>query len=511
VIPGAEREAFAGNLGGNTTATGAELLAVFGAPASELTPELTIENESLGDGGAVAGLVNSAKTQTSWIPDTLPPVLAFPSADLVGAAAGMFPASGIPRDQLRFQRVLRGTGGPGDQRSWAWAEVHEFSGPLPALEVGPGMVRFRTFDAESADRTRARNADAAARAPIDVPLSLDGRPTGMPFLQGDFAPMWSVYAELPNLDDEDTATRGDIRSWSPRSRNRLRAKISRLDLAPIVGGESLPVTLTLPGDWLAVTPTAVHASKIWNRFAAAYRKRWGSLRCLWKREFQRRGAPHWHLWLVPPVAPSDLSTYRAWLSKAWTRALQIECSALIDCGCLSATAKARAACRCDCDRDKSLKAGTGVDQAEGVRARDPRRLADYFLKESLGGEEKAYQNDAPREWDGQSIGRFWGVCGLDEAVSSVDLDPRDYAKLWRAARRVRECHSGPRVVAVDRVDSRTGAVRTRRVRRRWKVKAGAGFVIVNDGPAFATQLAKYASQLAAERAAPLADGSPRPV
>ena len=34
-------------------------------------------------------------------------------------------------------------------------------------------------------------------------------------------------------------------------------------------------------------------------------------------------------------------------------------------------------------------AGTGVDYAEGARARDPKRLAIYFLKESLGGAGKS--------------------------------------------------------------------------------------------------------------------------
>jgi hypothetical protein len=492
VIPGAEREAFAGNLGRNTTATGAQLVA--DAFDGLLQRVATLAEGS--DGAAGAGLVNSAKTETFTVPDFVPAPLAFPSADLVDAAAALFPAPGISRDQLRFQRVLRGSGAPGDQRSWAWAEVHEFSGPLPALEVGPGIVRFRTYDAEAGDRARARRQDLAARTPLDVPLALDGRPTGYPLLRGDFAPMWAPAADLPNDDDEDGAARGDIRSWSPRSRNRLRAKISRLDLAPIVAGDHLPVmvTLTLPGDWLAVAPTAADASRIWHRFAAAYRKRWGALRCLWKREFQSRGAPHWHLWLVPPVVPSELNTYRLWLSKAWTRALGLRAPA----GCAG---KAPRACSCS-EYCRSLGAGTGVDQAEGVRARDPRRLADYFLKESLGGESKAYQNEAPREWDGQSIGRFWGVCGLSEAVATVDLDPRDYARLWRAARRVRESHSGPRVVSVERVNLRTGTVRRRNVRRRWKVKAGAGFVIVNDGPAFASQLAKYAGELAAARSEP---------
>jgi hypothetical protein len=404
------------------------------------------------------------------------------------------------------------------RRLYSWHQVQTFDGPLPALEVAPGLVRFRTFDAESPDRSRARAADLNAKGIHDAALPL------LEYVgRGHFGSMVNDDGDVDdqgpdNREDGPSVGRGVVAGWSARSRNRLRAKISRLDLAPITSGDRLPVmvTLTLPGDWLAVTPTAGDASRIWARFRAAWAKRWGPLRCIWKREFQDRGAPHWHLWLVPPVAPDELkSEFIPWLSLAWTRALGLlpPCCSDVPCSVKdpSCHQKLRAGwCSCS-EFCRSHGAGTGVDQAEGVRARDPRRLQEYFLKESLGSG-KEYQNEPPPEWWGASVGRFWGVCGLEEAVACVDLDPRDYGVLWRAAARVRLANamapapgsppksSGlPRVMLpamrsarVERVDSRTGVVRTRSVRRRFRLYAGAGFILVNDGPAFAAQLAKLA-------------------
>ena len=47
-------------------------------------------------------------------------------------------------------------------------------------------------------------------------------------------------------------------------------------------------------------------------------RRWGGGRRpphIWKLEFQRRGAPHFHILIAQPSG--DLRTFRAWLSEAW--------------------------------------------------------------------------------------------------------------------------------------------------------------------------------------------------
>ena len=38
---------------------------------------------------------------------------------------------------------------------------------------------------------------------------------------------------------------------------------------------------------------------------------------VWKREFQRRGAPHYHILMVPPHGTVNGLGFREWLSQTW--------------------------------------------------------------------------------------------------------------------------------------------------------------------------------------------------
>lgn len=289
-----------------------------------------------------------------------------------------------------------------------------------------------------------------------------------------------------------------ITEWSAASRANMILQITRLDVSELVSGERPPamITLTLPGDWLSITPTAKDATACFQRFRKRWQKKFGRPSWIWKREFQRRGAPHWHLWTVPPVDHFETvrrpdgtvvtpdQQFRAWLSETWTDCLRISDPE---------------------ERRRSLLAGTGIDTAEGLRARDPKRLAIYFLKESVGGEGKAYQNRAPKEWAGQSIGRFWGVSGLSRVAREVVIDRDDADKAWRIVSRLQALHRSPtvtkRVVRGARVDVETGELieRQRTVTRRRRVGARAGWVAVNDGADVGERLARLAWQWRRDR------------
>ncbi len=71
-----------------------------------------------------------------------------------------------------------------------------------------------------------------------------------------------------------------------------------------MSSEALPamITLTYPGDWLTVAPSADAVKRVhFKALAKRWQRNWGHpLRCVWKLEFQRRGAPHLHLFTVPP-------------------------------------------------------------------------------------------------------------------------------------------------------------------------------------------------------------------
>ena len=420
--------------------------------------------------GPEAGLVISAITpQTDLlVGDLVREIFRFPTADMLGAAAAMWPCS---RDRAivtgwhglvgRGVATKSGLAIAGSAEHWENVE-----GPRARVEIAPGLVRIARTDEARAERTRERLliADLEARQHQHEQM---GRPMA-----------------LADLEPLKRGTKAAISAWSAKSRAGMIAAICELDLAPIVGGESLPcmVTLTLPGDWLAITPDAATAAKKFDNFERAWRHKWGrGLVCIWKREFQGRGAPHWHIWTVPPVPTSRMREFKEWLSATWTRVLFGRGVVTHpDCNCSEA-------CR-------SLGAGTGVDFVKGLRARDPKRLAIYFLKESLGGEGKAYQNGAPKEWAGQSVGRFWGYRGIEKAVVTVEVDAGVDVQVLRTLRRWQRAQGVTREVRVLRgAAPTTGELRFRTVRRPARVIGSAGWVAVNSGADLAAQLGRWAT------------------
>lgn len=436
---------------------------------SHNTPTTAADSPCAASGGA--GLVTSATTgREEFAPDDAREIFdglaahfRFPSAELVGAAAALFDADAITEGAWHPL--------PPDPRRVPirhdYAEHTEWrAGVRPRLTIGPGVLRLSRVDLNRAEATAERAREAAARD-AEIERDMLTRPMAL---------------ALVDLSPERV-----VSDWSARSRSRMMEMISSLDLSELASGARVPcmVTLTLPGDWLAVAPTAKRAAELLGNLARAWARRWDSAPSwIWKREFQRRGAPHWHLWLVPPT--SDSADFREWLSATWTRILNP--SRVADAGRHLPPSPGR---KCVCSEYcRSLAAGTGVDYAEGMRSSDPRRLAVYFLKETLGGEEKAYQNGPPREWQGQSVGRYWGVRGLKPATTTVPISPEAAERVWREMRKLRIRLSPVLTRTVERTNQRTGAVSTRRATRRRVVYGSAGFVLVNDGAAFAAQLAR---------------------
>jgi hypothetical protein len=253
------------------------------------------------------------------------------------------------------------------------------------------------------------------------------------------------------------------------------------------------VTLTLPGDWLTVAPTGRAFKRLFERFLTKFARAWGvaALRLVWKLEFQRRGAPHLHLFLVPPTGTCDGLPFIAWLSRTWS-----------------------AVCAHPDPVQRALheRAGTAVDYREGLRARDPKRLAVYFSKHGGAAGGKEYQHDVPEEWQtgeaGQGPGRFWGVRGLRKLSAVADVPEADFVLARRTLRRLsqRQAFYGDpgsryptsvqrrvRTVRVPRGASRlTGEVRYRSVTRARSFFTGSagGFFMTNDGPALASALSR---------------------
>jgi hypothetical protein len=390
---------------------------------------LTIPGDAPAATRGAAGLVTCATTAR---------VRRFPSPDLVAAAAAMFP-----------QRLPWGG--------------HE--GPRPLVTVGPGVISVGWPDVSRAERS-AERAEDRRRTDVDL-AAMFGRP--------------------------ELAPSRVIEGWSSKSRARMVRTLAELDYGPLLGlGLRLPMTtLTYPGDWLTVAPDGQAVKAHLRAFFERFRRAWGfGWVGIWKLEFQRRGAPHVHLWGPEPVgfagvigqvvnvrrrpAVGDGLPYRAWLSAVWADVV---------------------AHPDPVQRARHALAGTAVDHVEGARLTDPRRLAIYFTKHG-GFAAKEYQNCVPEAWriPGKSVGRFWGYRGLVRGTAGAELFPADALAVARLLRRYSRSQGVTREVQARRVDTSTGRVYRRKVRRPVvRVRGRGGFLCVNDGPAFASEVARWLS------------------
>jgi hypothetical protein len=270
---------------------------------------------------------------------------------------------------------------------------------------------------------------------------------------------------------------------------------AELDYGPLVESGRVPamVTLTYPGNWEVVAPDGASVKRHMVLWRKRFQREYGEPpRYIWKLEFQRRGAPHIHLWTAPPISPGRSgSGFAQWLSETWAQ--------IVDHPDPEQKARHRLA-------------GTAIDVRNGLKACDPKRLAIYFTKHSspnLHGD-KEYQHIVPELWrrPGHGPGRFWGVYGLKKAVAVVEIAQDAYLAARRIVRRWSRSQavygdSGrrfPTAVAprtairmVPRTHRASGVATHRRVRRRRAIcdRGGlaGGYTLVNDGPAFASPLA----------------------
>lgn len=315
--------------------------------------------------------------------------------------------------------------------SWEWDEL---PGSVPMLEVSPGLVRLTAPDLYRAEIQANAVAD---RIPV---------------------------LDLGDQEDDD-GTRGEIRGWSRKSRSRMIARLATLDYEPLLGRVEQPamVTLTYPGEWEQVAPDGETVKKHLQTFFKRYARAWGEdWLGIWKLEFQRRGAPHFHLFQAIPQGKAgewrttsgtrgrrmigEGLTFSAWLSVVWA-------------DIVGAVGEEYA---------RHLSAGTGVDYAEGAKARDPRKLAQYFSKHGAYAA-KEYQHEVPTLWQeaGKSVGRFWGYRGLSPLVTAVTITREESIRMARGLRGL-----GARSTRWNGVTRRVETTKAVRRERRPRRKVG---------------------------------------
>jgi hypothetical protein len=398
--------------------------------------------------------------------------LRFPSPELVAAAASLF------------------------EQAEPWATGHQRRGIEPEsgrfrITVGPGVVRLGWTNPVRAEKTSERAVGRHQRDVEDAKLQV--RNDALTAGNDDRAVVSSTRRSLTAPDQCNTG--GVITEWSRKSRSSMCRTFAELDYTPLVESGRVPamVTLTYPGDWEVVAPDGASVKRHMVLWRKRFQREYGEpVRYIWKLEFQQRGAPHIHLWMAPPMSPGRSGrTFAQWLSDAWAQIVDHP----------DAEQKAR-----------HHLAGTAIDVRSGLKACDPKRLAIYFTKHSspnLHGD-KEYQHIVPKLWrrPGRGPGRFWGVYGLKKAIAVVEVAQDAYLSARRIVRRwsrnqavFGDPSSGfptavvPRVAVrlVPRANRDTGVVTHRRVRRRRAFcnqgGLAGGYALVNDGPAFASNLA----------------------
>lgn len=107
------------------------------------------------------------------------------------------------------------------------------------------------------------------------------------------------------------SVRGEIRGLSRASQGRLFALMNSLSFIP---GSTSFLTLTYGRVFPEFVKSKVHLSV----FRKALLRKWPKSSCVWVAEYQRRGAPHFHLVVYGP----NPEALRVWAVRAWERVIR---------------------------------------------------------------------------------------------------------------------------------------------------------------------------------------------
>lgn len=293
-----------------------------------------------------------------------------------------------------------------------------------------------------------------------------------------------ISDEVPDLDGP---SRSEITEWSAKSRANMTKTLASLDYSTWdrADGSLAMVTLTLPGNWKPLAPDGRAFKKLIRKFEHRFRRNVGPWRLLWKLEFQRRGAPHWHaLMRVPALVRGQV--FESWLARTWADVVDAskDIDTIDDDG------------REHSEYSRHLAAGTGVDFS-GKDFSDPRRISMYFAGHSAKSQDgKEYQHIVPPKWQrpGAGPGRFWGFCGLERAFEELEVTQRDFDRLRRELRKLARARAWE--VAVKRSQGRIPVplIRAPKLRRSMLGGGGGqngGWVLLNDAVPVLQGLARW--------------------
>lgn len=201
--------------------------------------------------------------------------------------------------------------------------------------------------------------------------------------------------------------RSIVKTFSIASGQRLRDIMTSVDPQH---GYPLFVTLTYPSDWPGDW-------QIWKKHLNHFRQTLADVYPehftggIWRLEAQRRGAPHFHvfLWLGFDIGKGELKNLRLWLSSVWYR--------IVGSG-----------------DEKHKKAGTRIDYI-GTELEFHSRmgyLLKYLGKDSVHPESQVFKSP---------VGRYWGIWNKDRLLKTpekIEVKKDVFLKARRVLRKKRE-------------------------------------------------------------------------
>ena len=210
--------------------------------------------------------------------------------------------------------------------------------------------------------------------------------------------------------EREKKPREEIEEFSSKSRQRLRLFLAMMERACL----PFMLTLTYPGEFSTDDRQWKADLRAWF---ARLKRQYPHVAAVWKLEFQKRGAPHFHLFLwgiemdecwsdrakANPVNQMSVACYgdfRSWAERAWYEVV-------------------------GSNDPRHLRAGTNFQ-----RIQKPGRLMNYVA---------GYVSKEDQSLPGQKVGRYWGCHNRSKLpIAEVEQKPMergDYIALRRMARR----------------------------------------------------------------------------
>lgn len=227
----------------------------------------------------------------------------------------------------------------------------------------------------------------------------------------------------------------EIKGFSRASRSNMRWRMHSLPWEDLDPGRMAMLSLTYPVEF---SLDGAEANRHRRAFCERWRRKYGQPRAVWAREFQERGAPHFHHFIeMPPGAGDEMEQEYGlkagtfawpWAAKVWSQIVGTDEAV----GWSSAAVAKSAAWH--------RRIGVNVRPCfYGDARKNGAQVCDYFWKESG----KWAQKTPPEGYE--NLGRYWGYVGLEPCEYVMEMTWGQFCELRRPLRAWRDKRVGRKV------------------------------------------------------------------